>query len=161
MPPPVRPPVRPPPRYNVPPKRVSLPPSPLPSPIGATLVPWMQIVGAGDDGYPSPGAPPVRPLEEGFELEGSWLHTETGATIPLSITLIQDLTLLPTTLDLGQGPIVIDWGDFSEFTSTTGRYLLLRADVRLDVLFLPEPSGAAALLTGMAAMCWAGRRARR
>jgi hypothetical protein len=145
-----------PPIYNRSEERLIPPPTPG-APLPEMIVPWHDILASGPED-PSLPLPYLDSLPNDFVLDSATFVTANGSSVPMQIQAINDLTLLPTSADRGQGTWQIDWGDLSaDFLSMGGRYYLLTADIPLGD-FVPEPSTALTALAAAACLVRARRR---
>jgi hypothetical protein len=131
--------------YNRPPGFLRPPPTPG-APLPQMVVPWHDIIAFGPD---DPGAP-LPYLEP--------VPTDFVMSVSMQVQVINDLALLPTGADRGQGMWQIEWEDLSaDFLSLGGRYYLLTADVPLADL-VPEPGTAFMALVAAAVLARLRRR---
>lgn len=139
-------------------------PDPLPEliPLDQLIIPWVQVLAdyQGTDRGPQP--PVWAPFPMDYDFDAATITTEFGVELPLSITEIFSLGEIPSQITTSQGvSFTFDWDGFSEFMPTSEpHYFLVRRDIPLGQLFLPEPTSAMGLIA-LATLALLGRRAQR
>lgn len=153
-----RPPANAPPKINTFPQQIKpvLPPSNPNIPKKQRKTKWMTVVSAMLDPVADPNNPYLTPLPSNFILESGTLVTAQGIELSMTLTEISTLAAVPTFVSFpGEGDWDYVW-DFSDFTTTVGRFYLMEVDVTLGNLLVPEPGTLG--LTGLTALAVLRRR---